>query len=77
MIDRYELLSECDVTDFNNFFGEFGITIGHDLLGSPVLYIDTIKFRMFINGKGRAVRHKNHPFYARKSVARRTDRNER
>jgi len=40
MIEKYELISEDDIHIFNSRFEKIGITAGHDLLGSPVVYVD-------------------------------------
>ena len=40
MIEKYELISENDIHRFNSQFEKIGITAGHDLLGSPVVYVD-------------------------------------
>ena len=40
MIEKYELISENDIRMFNSQFEKIGITAGHDLLGSPVVYVD-------------------------------------
>ena len=40
MIEKYELISENDIRMFNSQLEKIGITAGHDLLGSPVVYVD-------------------------------------
>lgn len=40
MIETYELASEDDIRLLNSQIGKIGITAGHDLLGSPVIYVD-------------------------------------
>ena len=40
MIEKYELISENDIRMFNSQLEKIGITAGHDLLGSPVIYVD-------------------------------------
>jgi hypothetical protein len=40
MIETFEVINEKDVQNFNTKIGKIGITVGHDLLGSPVIYVD-------------------------------------
>ncbi|MBQ9329274.1 MAG: hypothetical protein IJ225_12180 [Solobacterium sp.] len=40
MIETFEVINENDIQRFNSQIGAIGITIGYDLLGSPVLYVD-------------------------------------
>lgn len=40
MIETFEVINEKDIQNFNSRIGKIGITVGHDLLGSPVIYVD-------------------------------------
>lgn len=40
MIETFEVINEKDIQDFNSKIGKIGITVGHDLLGSPIIYVD-------------------------------------
>ncbi len=56
MMEKYEFVSETDIVSFNGSYGKYGITAGHDLLGSPVLYVDTLRFYASLAGEKQSVR---------------------